>query len=83
VAFLGDDAQDQRGNAQEFLKQHPVDYPSVFDQDASQAQSIGAGQAWPTTLYFDRTGKETFVRPGGYVTPQSLNSDIRRYALGQ
>lgn len=81
VAFLGLDSQDTRGNAEEFLRQFPVQYPSIFDQDASQAASVGGGQAWPTTFFYDRTGRQTFVRPGGYATLQSLDIDIRRYAL--
>jgi thiol-disulfide isomerase/thioredoxin len=83
VAFVGLDSQDQRGNAEAFLKQHPVNYPSVFDPSASQAAGLGAGQAWPTTLFFDRTGRRTYVHIGGYTTAATLDADIRRYALGR
>jgi thiol-disulfide isomerase/thioredoxin len=82
VAFLGLDSQDQKGDAEGFLKQHPVNYPSVYDPSASQAAGLGAGQAWPTTLFFDRTGRRTYVHIGGYTTAAALNADIRRYALG-
>lgn len=82
VAFLGLDSQDKKGNAEDFLKQHPVNYPSVYDASASQAAGLGAGQAWPTTLFFDRTGRRTYVHIGGYTTAAALNADIRRYALG-
>ncbi|MCA1678404.1 MAG: TlpA family protein disulfide reductase [Actinobacteria bacterium] len=81
VAFLGVDSQDSRGDAQDFLKRFRVDYPSIFDQSAAQAQSIGAGQAWPTTLFFDASGHLRHLRPGGYATLASLDADIRRYAL--
>lgn len=82
VAFLGLDSQDRKGDAEDFLKDNPVNYPSVFDESASQAAGIGAGRAWPTTVFFDRTGRVTYVRQGGYVTEASLEADIRRYALG-
>ena len=82
VAFLGLDAQDQHSDAASFLKQFPVNYPSVFDQSAQQAASLGGGQGWPTTFFIDRAGKETFVHEGAYASEALLDQDIRRYALG-
>jgi thiol-disulfide isomerase/thioredoxin len=82
VAFLGLDAQDQRSGAEEFLKRFPVNYPSVFDQSAQQAASLGGGQGWPTTFFIDRTGNETFVHEGAYSSEAQLDHDVRRYALG-
>jgi cytochrome c biogenesis protein CcmG/thiol:disulfide interchange protein DsbE len=82
VAFLGLDSQDNRGDAEAFLSSHPVPYPSVYDQSAGQALSLGGGQGWPTTIYFDAAGRRTYVRQGGYTTPASLEADIRRYATG-
>ncbi len=82
VAFVGLDSQDQRGKAEAFLKDHAVPYPNIFDDSAAQAQSIGGGQGWPTTFFYDAKGKQTYIRPGGYTTEQSLDNDIRQYALG-
>ena len=82
VAFVGLDSQDERGKAQAFLKDHPVEYPSIFDDSAAQAQTIGGGQGRPTTIFFNAKGQRTYVRPGGYTTEDSLNNDIRHYALG-
>ena len=82
VAFLGLDAQDQRAGAEDFLKKFPVNYPSVFDQSAQQAASLGGGQGWPTTFFIDRAGNETFVHDGAYSSEALLDQDIRRYALG-
>ncbi len=82
VAFVGLDSQDERGKAESFLKDHPVEYPSIFDNSAAQAQTIGGGQGWPTTMFYNAKGEQTYIRPGGYTTEQSLNNDIRRYALG-
>lgn len=81
VAFVGLDSQDERGAAEAFLLDFPVNYPSIFDQSAAQAASIGAGQSWPTTVYYDETGQKTYVRQGGYSTAESLREDIERYAL--
>jgi thiol-disulfide isomerase/thioredoxin len=82
VAFVGLDSQDKRGDAQSFLRSFPVDYPSIFDPSAEQARSLGGGQGWPTTFYFDHTGRETYVRQGGYTSIALLRADIERYALG-
>ncbi|HEY3018783.1 MAG TPA: TlpA disulfide reductase family protein [Solirubrobacteraceae bacterium] len=81
VAFVGLDSQDDRGDAEAFLKQFPVDYPSIYDHSAAQARSLGGGQGWPTTIFFDGKGQRTYVRPGGYTTLATLDADIRRYAL--
>lgn len=80
VAFLGLDSQDSKGNAENFLSTHPVDYPSVFDQSAAQAASIGGGQAWPTTFFFNSAGQRVFVHVGAYASEQALAADIQRYA---
>jgi len=81
VAFLGLDSNDNRGDAQSFLKQFPIPYPSISDPGAVQARSVGAGLAWPTTIFYDAKGKRRFVRQGGYTSQGSLDADIRAYAL--
>jgi thiol-disulfide isomerase/thioredoxin len=83
VAFLGLDSRDGRGAAEAFLRRHPVGYPSVFDDDAGQARSIGAGTSWPTTVFLDAHGEAVFIRQGGYVDAAALDADIRTYALGR
>jgi thiol-disulfide isomerase/thioredoxin len=80
VAFVGLDSQDSQYNAQAFLGRFPVDYPSVFDPSASQAQSLGGGQGWPTTIFLNAKHKITYVHEGAYPTFQSLQQDIDRYA---
>lgn len=81
VAFVGLDSEDKRSSAQDFLDGHPVPYPSIYDQNAEQAASIGGGQGWPTTVFYNADGQRTYLRPGGYVTVESLDNDIRAYAL--
>jgi thiol-disulfide isomerase/thioredoxin len=83
VAFLGLDSEDQRDSAEAFLAEYPVPYPSIYDHSASQATSIGGGTGWPTTIFYDRRGNQTYVRPGGYTSAATLRADIERYALGR
>lgn len=82
VAFLGLDSQDERSGATAFLEQHPLSYPSVEDRSAAQAQQIGAGRGRPTTIFYDHTGRRTFVHEGAYTTTGALEADLRRYAMG-
>lgn len=81
VAFVGLDSQDSRDDGEQFLEENPVSFPSIFDESASQAASIGAGQGWPTTVFYNAKGDRTFIKPGAYTTVESLDSDIRQYAL--
>jgi len=82
VAFLGLNSRDQRSAASAFLREHPVPYPSVFDERGAQARSIGAGASWPTTVFYNAKGAAVFIRQGGYVDGGALEADIRRHALG-
>ncbi len=82
AAFLGVDAQDNKGDAQAFLKQRPLPYPSYFDLNADTARTFKGGLAWPTTAFYDARGKLTRTHPGAYATQAKLDEDIRRYALG-
>jgi cytochrome c biogenesis protein CcmG, thiol:disulfide interchange protein DsbE len=83
VAFLGLDSQDEQGSAEAFLEELPVGFPSIFDPDAEVAAAYGGGQAWPTTMFFDREGELVNVKIGAYATADLLEQDIQRCALGQ
>jgi cytochrome c biogenesis protein CcmG/thiol:disulfide interchange protein DsbE len=83
VAFVGLDSQDERGAAEDFLRDFPVGFPSVFDPDARVAAAYGGGQAWPTTMFFDDEGELVNVKIGAYATAELLEQDIRRWALGR
>jgi len=83
VAFVGLDSQDDQGSAEAFLEEFPVGFPSVFDPDAEVAAAYGGGQAWPTTMFFDRTGELVHVKIGAYATADLLEQDIERWALGR
>jgi thiol-disulfide isomerase/thioredoxin len=81
VAFLGVNSQDNRGDAEAFLKQLPVPYPHFYDEDTSIARLFRGGRAWPTTAFYDAKGKLTHTHVGAYATEGKLDQDIRTYAL--
>ena len=80
VAFIGVDAQDEREPAAEFLRKFPVSFPSYEDPEQEVAKVFKGHVAFPTTAFYDRTGKLTFVHQGGYATEERLREDIERYA---
>jgi cytochrome c biogenesis protein CcmG/thiol:disulfide interchange protein DsbE len=82
VAFLGVDIRDNRARAQRLLRRIPLTYPSVEDPKGKaegRYRLIGT----PTTIYFDRRGRETFTHVGPYTERGAFEVDIRRYALGR
>ncbi len=79
VAFVGLDSQDSKPSAEAFLRQFPVTYPSIFDPSASQAQALGGGQGWPTTIFFNAAHTITNVHVGAYQSRQALEQDIAHY----
>jgi cytochrome c biogenesis protein CcmG/thiol:disulfide interchange protein DsbE len=82
VAFLGVDSNDSRSDAEEFLRENPVPYPSYFDPDVKIAREFKGGIAWPTTAFFDRSGMVVATHAGAYANAGKLEEDIRQYALG-
>lgn len=81
VAFLGVDSKDSASEPQRFLKQLPVPYPSYYDPATAIARVFDGGQYWPTTVFFNRTGRLTYVHQGAYATERALGADIVRFAL--
>jgi cytochrome c biogenesis protein CcmG/thiol:disulfide interchange protein DsbE len=81
VAFLGVDIQDDRGAAEEFLREFPVPYPSIFDPDADAVRSLDWAGFSPTTWFIDERGEIVFVRNGAYPDQGTLNADIHNYLL--
>ncbi len=83
VAFLGLDVQDNRAAAEGFLAKNPVSYPSLFDPRLEAATAFDAASSFnPATLFYDKTGKQTYLHQGPYLTPEDLKADIDRYARG-
>lgn len=83
VAFLGVNVSDSQGDAESFLRSHPVSYPSYADSAGAIAASFGSAQALPTTIYFTASGRKTYTHIGYYGAQQALDSDIEGYAFGQ
>ena len=81
VAFVGVDGNDNHGDALKFLKQYPVPYPSYEDPDGKVAQVLNATVAFPTTVFYDSSGKLAYLHQGQYLTGAKLEQDIQRYAL--
>jgi cytochrome c biogenesis protein CcmG, thiol:disulfide interchange protein DsbE len=81
VAFLGVDGNDNRDDAKKFLTQYPVPYPSYEDGDNRIAQVFNGVIAFPTTVFYDRSGKLAFLHNGQYLSRGKLERDIQRYAL--
>jgi len=80
VAFLGVDLKDNREAAQTFLRKIPVTYPS-YDDPSGQVYNAEGLVGVPSTLFYDRRGKQTFVHQGPYFEKADLVEDIRQYAL--
>ena len=81
VAFIGVDSNDNRDDAKAFLEEFPVPYPSYDDPNNTIAAVFNGVAAFPTTAFYDRTGKLTFLHQGQYPNGEQLDIDIRRYAL--
>jgi cytochrome c biogenesis protein CcmG, thiol:disulfide interchange protein DsbE len=83
IAFLGVDGNDSDGAASQFLSELPLPYPSYSDPDLQIAQDLGGpSQAFPTTVFYDRSGRRVFSHPGVYQSEADLIADVDRYAGG-
>jgi cytochrome c biogenesis protein CcmG, thiol:disulfide interchange protein DsbE len=83
IAFLGVNSNDSDGSAKQFLSELPLPYPSYSDPDLKIAQDLGGPpQAFPTTTFYDRSGKQVFSHPGVYANEQDLVADVNRLFEG-
>ena len=80
VVFLGVNSSDNRGDAQDFLKEEPVPYKHFEDPKLEIAAAFNAVQAFPSTAFYDSKGELAFVHQGGYANEKDLSEDIDRYA---
>ena len=81
IAFLGADTDDSSSDAQSFLAQHPVSYPS-YAATTTDLGSLAVIAGLPTTIFINRAGKVVFVHSGQYDSQGSLDQDIGTYAPG-
>ena len=80
VLFIGVNSNDNRGDAEEFLKEEPVPFKHFEDPKLEIAAAFNAVQAFPSTAFYDSKGKLAFVHQGGYSKENDLAEDIERYA---
>lgn len=80
VVFVGVNSQDNRGDAESFLSEHPVPYKHFEDPDQEIAASFNGVQGFPVTAFYDSKGRREFVHYGGYASEEKLAEDIDRYA---
>lgn len=73
VRFIGVDAQDDRAGATDFITQHQVPYPSVFDPSNAIAVSYGLFSP-PATLFFDAEGNLVKTFPGQIPRDQLMTN---------
>src|SRR3954447_6083078 len=79
VAFVAIDTQDPTSDAKKFLAEHPLTYPSYQDLDGSLAKGFGI-IGTPSTIYYDKNGKQAYLHQGPYRNAADLEADIKRYA---
>lgn len=78
IAFLGVDSDDDRGEAETFLRDNPVPFPSYVDPDSTIARRY-ARPAFPTTVFITAHGDTAFVHQGSYRSARQLAADIDRH----
>ena len=82
VAFLGADVEDNAADAQAFLKQHHVSYPSYEVTSTSIDKILVGGlEGTPTTVFISPLGGK-FIHPYNYTSLGALQADIEGHALG-
>jgi cytochrome oxidase Cu insertion factor (SCO1/SenC/PrrC family)/thiol-disulfide isomerase/thioredoxin len=83
VAFIGADVSDDAGDAQAFLAQHPVSYPSYQMTTRGLTGVVPQGVlGTPTTIFISRAGKIVAVHTGQYEAQGTLDADIETHVLG-
>jgi thiol-disulfide isomerase/thioredoxin len=79
VAFIGLNSGDGRPDAEEFLRERPLPYPSYRDPHEAVARALGAAGPYPITIFYDERGRTAFIRQGPYVSEAQFKADLARY----
>jgi protein SCO1/2 len=80
VEFLGLNVSDNATAARRFLADHPIPYPSYADDDGAAARALSGLQGLPTTVFFDRSGRISYVHAGAYRSLAALEEDVAEHA---
>jgi len=81
VAFIGLNAGDNHADAEKFLSQFPISYPSYEDPNDRASVDFHWGSNAPLTIYFNSRGKQVYEHQGQYTSQAKLAADIRKYAI--
>ena len=80
ILFIGVNSNDNRGDAEEFLREEPVPFKHFEDPKLEIAAAFNAVIPFPATAFYDSKGKLAFVHQGPYTTEKQLAEAIDRYA---
>ena len=78
VAFIGLDAADERSAAEQFLREVPPGFPSIFDPDSQAIRSLGGGRISPTTSSSTQRVSRSTSASRRTPTPASSSRNIRQ-----
>lgn len=81
VAFLGINGQDPTDEAEAFLAEFPLSFPSYVDKGGGEpvATAVDAAGPFPITIFVDRKGEIEIVLAKPYGTVAELEADIKLY----
>jgi cytochrome c biogenesis protein CcmG, thiol:disulfide interchange protein DsbE len=80
VGFIGVDSEDSEKEAESWLKERPVPYPSYFETGYAIPAALKINGR-PDTAFYNREGELVYVRRGPYTSAADLEEDIKKYAL--
>jgi thiol-disulfide isomerase/thioredoxin len=80
VGFIGADSEDSESEAEKWLADNPVPYPSYYESGHDYASSLKATGP-PDTAFYNAKGELVYVKLGQYAHESDLEADIKRYAL--
>ncbi|HEY2479471.1 MAG TPA: TlpA disulfide reductase family protein [Solirubrobacterales bacterium] len=81
VAFIGVDSEDSEKEAEGWLRDHPVPYPSYYETGFDYASSLKASGP-PDTAFYNAKGELVHTKLGQYASAADLEEEIKQYALG-
>jgi thiol-disulfide isomerase/thioredoxin len=80
VGFIGADSEDSEKEAEKWLADNPVPYPSYYETGFDYASSLKATGP-PDTAFYNAKGELVYVKLGQYAHESDLEADIKHYAL--
>ena len=78
MQFLGVDTLDSRGGAEDFIAEHAVPFPSLFDPDGAIRTDL-AGNGLPITVFFDADGNQV-AKVDGELSQEALDEHLATVA---